>query len=215
MNNPATGLFIVVALFVQSPRVAIYGMIGLVSNNAFAQALSFDSGLISAGLFGYNGLLMGLALATFHGDGWGVAVMFVTIFLSMVSTILFVTLGRLLVPYKVPPFTLPFNIGLLMYLLASANMLRLKSPSVRPPALPHYAYSQEVEIPTSLVVFEAIFKGVGQVFLADNTTSGVIITFGLCLCSPTSGILDMYVDVFQHVYMLACSRTHAHTSTHT
>jgi hypothetical protein len=35
------------------------------------------------------------------------------------------------VPYKVPPFTLPFNIALLTYLLASANMHRFDAAPVR------------------------------------------------------------------------------------
>lgn len=39
-------------------------------------------------------------------------------------------------------------------------------------------------MPEPSVFVEAIFKGVGQVWLADKTQSGVIITVGLFICSP-------------------------------
>jgi urea transporter len=186
MNNPLTGLIILIGLFVQSPRVAVYGIIGRISSNAFALALALDSGLVASGLFGYNGILCGLALATFYGDSWSAPLVFVTIFISMVSTVLFITLGRLLVPYKVPPFTLPFNIALFIYLLASANMPRLATDPIRLPAFPEYKTTAAQDMPavSELVFLEAILKGVGQVFLADKTTSGIIITVGLFICSP-------------------------------
>ena len=69
-------------------------MIGLTSSNAFAHLLGFDSGLISSGLFGYNAILVGLALSTFHGDSWSWALVLAIVFVSLLSALLFVTLGR-------------------------------------------------------------------------------------------------------------------------
>ena len=89
--------------------------------------LRLDAGLISSGLFGYNAILVGLALATFHGDSWSWPLVLATVFISVLSALLFVTLGRLLVPYKVPPFTLPFNLALFIYLVS----VRVRS-SVKP-----------------------------------------------------------------------------------
>lgn len=145
--------------------------------------LGLDTGLISSGLFGYNAILVGLALATFHGDSWSWSLVLATVFISVLSSLLFISLGRLLVPYKVPPFTLPFNLALFIYLVASFNMLRLETSPVRPPSLPQHT-TQLVEMPSGWVFFEAVFKGVGQVWLADNLAAGIIITAGLALCSP-------------------------------
>lgn len=69
--------------------------------------------------------------------------------------------------------------------VAAFNMLRLDTSPVRPPALPQNT-TQQVEMPSGLVFFEAVFKGVGQVWLADKTAAGVIITTGIALCSPVT-----------------------------
>lgn len=53
-NNPLSGLIILVALVVQSGRVALHGVIGLIVGNLIAYALGFDKGLKRSGLFGYN-----------------------------------------------------------------------------------------------------------------------------------------------------------------
>ena len=185
MNNPISGLLIVVALFIQSPRVAAYGMLGLVGSNLFANLMGFDRGLHASGLFGYNGVLCGLALATFSAEReWDAVLFTIVIVTSWTSAVLFVSLGRLLVPYKVPPFTLPFNLALLVFLLASANMLRIHQQPVSTPRLPGYESADSVQMPSVAAVVEASFKGVGQVFLADKTLSGALITLGLCVCSP-------------------------------
>ena len=60
----------------QSVAVATYGVLGLVMSTTLAYVLGMDQGLIHSGLFGYNGILVGLALATFQhpddqsSDGW-------------------------------------------------------------------------------------------------------------------------------------------------
>ena len=84
---------------------------------------------------------------------------------------------------QAPPFTLPFNLALFIYLVASFNMFRIDTHPVRQPALPQPS-QQEVIMPELGVFVEAIFKGVGQVWLADKTQAGVIITAGLFICSP-------------------------------
>lgn len=64
-NNPCSGLLILVAMLVQSTRVAVYGLIAIISGNLSAYLLGFNRDLLNSGLFGYNAFLVGLALATF------------------------------------------------------------------------------------------------------------------------------------------------------
>ena len=108
--------------------------------------------------------------------------------MSVLSAVLFVALGRVLVPYKVPPFTLPFNIALFICLLASAGSQRLQTVPVRTPSFPPVVSGGDVELPTGMVFFEAIFRGIGQVFLADKVEARIVITVGILLCSPTSAV---------------------------
>ena len=158
----------------------------MASSNVFAHVMCFDEGLISSGLFGYNAVLVGLAMATFHGDSWSWPLILATVFVSVLSALLFISLGRLLVPYKAPPFTLPFNLALFIFFVASYNMLRLDTLPVRMPALPYTGDAQrdEAGLPSAGVLIEAVFKGVGQVWLADKMEAGVIIAAGIFICSP-------------------------------
>jgi len=46
------------------------------------------------------------------------------------------------------------------------------------------AQRDEAGLPSAGVLIEAVFKGVGQVWLADKMEAGVIITAGIFICSP-------------------------------
>eukprot|EP00566_Odontella_aurita_P008858 CAMPEP_0113534580 /NCGR_PEP_ID=MMETSP0015_2-20120614/5234_1 /TAXON_ID=2838 /ORGANISM="Odontella" /LENGTH=809 /DNA_ID=CAMNT_0000433749 /DNA_START=74 /DNA_END=2504 /DNA_ORIENTATION=+ /assembly_acc=CAM_ASM_000160 len=191
-NNPISGLFILIGLFVQSSRVAVHGIIAVVSSNLFAFSLGFDKGLRRSGLFGYNALLVGLALASFYSRekniGYSIAVAVCTVIFSCFSSILFVMLGKLLVPYKSPPLTLPFNMATIMYLLSTANMAKVNSSSVRESMLPVYN-STEVDTTISTAqFFIGAIRGPGQVFLANNVVSGLLILVGIAICSRISAL---------------------------
>ena len=104
-NNPLSGLLILVAMFVQSSRVAVHGIIAIVCGNLSGLFMGFDKSFLSCGLFGYNSFLVGLAIATFDsaemhmGYNWSAAIG--VIITSYFSSVLFVMLGKMLAPYKV------------------------------------------------------------------------------------------------------------------
>ena len=183
-NNPVTGLVIVIALAVQSTHILAYGIIALVVGNIFALLLKFDRGLIASGLFGFNSFLCGLAIATFHsGSDFEHSMILSTIMVSMLSVILFVAVGKTLGPYKSPPFTIPFNLVTLAFLIASSTMTNVETIMVIDPALPSYANDNEQSLITAKAFVNGILRGIGQVFLADNVASGVLILLGIAICS--------------------------------
>lgn len=193
MNNPLCGLLILAGLFLQSTRVAIHGLIGIVSGTLIAYILGFDTGLKRSGLFGYNSLLTGLAMATFFSpskhQGYDAAVAISTIIFSCFSSIVFVFLGKLLVPYKSPPFTLPFNISVIIYLLSTAYSARVNTGSVREPSLPDYYDNANIDTTiTASGFFAGSVRGVGQIFLADNIGAGLFVIAGMSVCSRISAL---------------------------
>jgi urea transporter len=197
-NNPVSGLLIAIGLFVQSTRVAVHGILALVCGNGTAYLLGMDRGLVRSGLFGYNSYLVGLALATFGSSqsygGYSVAVALATLVFSSFSSVVFVVLGKLLVPYKSPPLTLPFNFVVLTYLLATAHMANVTTGPVRSPELPDYAYvpnSEDTSI-TAKDFFSGVLRGVGQVFLADNLVAGALVLAGLAVCSRISALAALF-----------------------
>jgi urea transporter len=188
-NNPMSGLLILVGLIIQSPMVALHGVIGLVCGNLIAVLLGFDKGLARSGLFGYNAFLVGLALGTFLTDvgeensKFSLAALLVTVIFSSFSSVIFVMLGKLLVPYKSPPLTLPFNVACFMCLLASANMGRVTYDPVVIPVLPEYASATDFTAITAKEFFAGAIRGIGQVYLADSIVSGCLILAGIAICS--------------------------------
>jgi urea transporter len=199
MNNPVTGFLILIGLLIQSTRVAVHGVIALVSGTAIALLLGFDTALARSGLFGYNAFLVGLAVATFDSTtkhlGYSVAIIICTIIFASFSSVVFVTLGKLLVPYKSPPLTLPFNLSTIFFLLASANMSRVDLGPVRTPALPDYE-SPSLEGISAEAFFAGTIRGIGQVFLADNIVTGALVLLGLAVCSRISAVTAYFGCTF-------------------
>eukprot|EP01114_Cavostelium_apophysatum_P022061 TRINITY_DN7859_c0_g1_i1.p1 TRINITY_DN7859_c0_g1~~TRINITY_DN7859_c0_g1_i1.p1 ORF type:complete len:431 (+),score=54.75 TRINITY_DN7859_c0_g1_i1:76-1368(+) len=186
MNNPISGAFIVAALFLASWWTAVCGMVGLICGTSFALFLGVNIGAIRAGLHGYNGILVGLALATFM-DGtkfWPPLV--ASAICGAFSTVLTVAIGNFFGPkYGVPAFTLPFNFITIFFLLATYNFsyfpLASPSPSIVVPLDNKFSFNV-------VNVVKAVFTGIGQVYLAGSPYSGALMLAGTIVCSRISAI---------------------------
>jgi solute carrier family 14 (urea transporter)/urea transporter len=196
MNNPITGIFILIATFVHHPFVGLMGLVGVLSGTLTAILLGLDQNLRRAGLFGYNAHLVGCCLATFDAAGpqsyhWE-TVMSVVLF-SVFSVIIFTSLGSVL--GNVASLTLGFNFAALIFLSGSISI----QPSVLAPyvAVPfnrthHYYDPSDVEWDR---VAEAVIKNFGQVFLLENTIAGILVFLGMALCSPLSTLLALWGSI--------------------
>jgi len=190
LNNPLSGLLILAALFIQSPWVAIMGLVAVVSSTLTAVWMKLDRDSIRNGIFGYNGILVGAALATFgmSGNGawnpvWAIAVIFfsaMTTFIMKIGGIWFVT------KFKVPLLTLPFNIATLLFLSA---VLFLPQP--------YFDLGASVPSATTsnplnwLRIAESLPRGFGQVFLADNLVAGILVFLAVALCTPIGAAVGL------------------------
>ncbi len=70
MNNPITGLLILIGMFVASPWLGVTAVIGLVASTLVGILIGVDRDLIRAGLFGFNGILVGAGLSLFLAPEW-------------------------------------------------------------------------------------------------------------------------------------------------
>ena len=190
INNPISGLLILIALFIQAPWVGAMGLLGVVTSTLMALLLKLDKNTIRNGIFGYNGVLVGAALATFSDPssglgmgGWAIAILI----FSALSTVLMATFGVWWAKtIKTPPLTLPFIIATLIGLAIAQWVPQLGLNLAAPTAV---APAAVVNWPQLLA---AIPIGVGQVFLASKFLSGLLIVIAVALCSPLGAVVGLF-----------------------
>ena len=210
VNNSLSGLLILLALFIPAASddsaawtaaalVSVAGILSLFGATAFAVIAGIDSHAVQAGLFGYNGLLVGLGLATFLDGGWdaqGAKTLILCPFLGALSVVIQCSLGNILVPtFKCPPFTLAFNATMIWFVLGSAS--RFSHFHVRPSLAPSistlstsadadpYSPSTCAELHSlhAAWVLRAALTSVGQIFLCGSWPSGCLILLAATICS--------------------------------
>ena len=191
VNNPVAGIFILLGICFPSPLVGVHGCLGLLGATVTAFLLQLDPHAISSGLFGYNGLLVGMAMATFlTRDGADAGILVASVLLGSLTTVINLSLGNCLVPtFKTPPFTLAFNITMLLMLLASKNMSHFAMPhhSSTPAATPA-AEEESAELVNVSWLLRVALVGVGQVFLCDSAISGALILAGMAVSSRIAAL---------------------------
>ncbi|XP_070277183.1 urea transporter 2 isoform X2 [Myotis yumanensis] len=183
VNNPLSGMLIILGLFVQNPWWAISGCLGTVMSTLTALILSQDKSAIAAGLQGYNGVLVGLLMAVFSDRGdyyWWL--LLPVIVMSMACPILSSALGSIFSKWDLPVFTLPFNIMVTLYLAATGPYNLFFPTTLLQPAssVPNITWS-EIQVP---LLLRAIPVGIGQVYGCDNPWTGGIFLIALFISSP-------------------------------
>ena len=130
MNNPLSGLLFLVAIVVADPWWGVSAAVGTVAATGASWALGLPRAARAAGLHGYNGALVGVALAVFgwgtHGPGFpgpGVALGWLLLLpvalVAALSTLVTVAVGAALTRSctGLCPLTLPFQLATWAWLL--------------------------------------------------------------------------------------------------
>ncbi len=184
VNNPVSGALILLALFIQSAGVGWLSLLGVLSSTVAALVLRLGRGTIRNGIYGYNGLLVGAALATF-GDletgavEWAIA----TIFFAALTTVLMDTAGVWWAKrFRSPPLTLPFNVATLVCLALAKAFF--------PDAL--FSGAADVTVISSWQgLIAAMPTSFGQVFLADQPIAGGLILLAVAICTPLGAAVGL------------------------
>lgn len=226
-NNPLTGILIIIGIAVGDPRgwwFALLGCLGTICGTLSMLVVDpLNVGALDAGLYGFNGFLVGEAMSNFvsAGDDFdgSFGVIILVVILSLSSTFLQRALGNLL-KANLPSLTVPFNLVTLMILLASYEYKRISltssldahipiktglgtSNSVFGTTVSIELCFREVMVSNCSTISDgsvnAIFRGVGQIFFCDNLLGSIIICGGIMLCSR---ILALFAVVGSGVGLL-------------
>ncbi|XP_074021842.1 urea transporter 2-like [Numenius arquata] len=199
VNNPLSGLIVVAGFLVQNPWWTLTGCLGTVVSTLTALILRQDRSAIAAGLYGYNGVLVGLLMAVFSAKGdyhWWLLLPVALV--SMTCPVFTSTLSSVFCKWDLPVFTLPFNLALTLYLAATGpHNLFFPTTIIQPAtAAPNITWT-DAEIP---MLLQSTLVGVGQVYGCDNPWTGGIFLIALFISSP---LICLHAAIGSAVGMLA------------
>lgn len=190
-NNPITGALFLAAIAWGSfaagvPEVFIGGLLGLVTATLTALWLRVDKEGLAAGLYGYNGILVGLALATFLPAS---ALLWCYVVLgSAVSVVAMLGAINVTRTWRVSALTFPFVLTTWLLLLGASAFAGL-GHEVPPYAGELEPLAPAASNPLDLAAFAAgILNSISQVFLKGNTISALLFLAGLLVSSVPAAV---------------------------
>ncbi len=187
--NPVFALLILFVSFF-SPYVGFTGLVAVVATNFFATLLGFNRDEIKVGSFGFNALLLGLAL----GYEYTPTPAFGALFFSAIVLLLMLTawLKGIFAKHNLPFLSFPFLITYWIISLASANLsaivldqnhLYITNEIVRNESSVYYQFVHSLDDINLLPIIIIYFKTLAGTFFQNSVLAGVLITVGLVVHS--------------------------------
>jgi len=184
-DNPVTGAIFLIAIAWGSyaagvPQVAIAGVVAVIVATLTAQWLRVDEKSLASGLYGYNGVLVGLALATFLDPS---TLLWVYVVLGAAVSVVAMLGTANVVKAWGSALTFPFVIITWLLLLATYGFsgltgTALPSGSVVAPFQPYEAN------PLQLIdLVQGVFQSISQVFLKASGVAALLLLAGLAVNS--------------------------------
>ena len=184
--NAVTGLIFLVALYIGGLTAGAAATVGVISSTAAAYLLGFSEDDIDAGLYGFNGTLVGPCLFLFleHSPQLWLYV----VLASVLSSVVLAALMRILAPYRIPASTSPFVLTCWMFLVAVyAFDAFTRGPVLPSPAIPA-AVTGSGSVPADMW-FTALTKSVSEVMFADRIIVGLPFLTGIAIVSLRGALM--------------------------
>jgi urea transporter len=176
LNSPTSGAVVLGGLAIGSPYLASLAALGAVTATVTAKAAQIDGDALQAGLWGYNGCLVGCAAAVF-GPASIVAATTSTLIGAAASPLVAASLKETM---SIPQWTYAFNI------VALTSLLRTR-PFLAAPATEEAAEVVTATTATTTGFGDLVlapFVGISQIFVVESALSGAVITYGIGMHSP-------------------------------
>lgn len=192
-DNPLTGLFFLAAIIwgaivAGQPAIAVGAVAALIVATVTAMLLNVDAPSLRQGLFGFNGVLVGAAVPTFLTPD--PTMWLILVIGAAVSTVVMLAVSNVMKTWGAPALTFPFVLTTWFLVLAAYSFGHLPIASMGPAALPHPVAPSSAHLELWPLI-EAWLKGPAQVFLINNTVSGVLVVLGLLVSSVWAGLFAL------------------------
>jgi urea transporter len=192
-DNPLTGLLFLAAIVwgsyaADAPQIAIGGVVAVLVATITAQWLHVDQKSLGAGLYGYNAVLVGLALTTFLAPG---ALLWIYVVVgAAVSVVVMLGTANVTKPWG-SALTFPFVLTTWLLLLATYGFSGLAGT-----ALPSGSVVIPFEPMSSSPLHAGDFvtgvlKSISQVFLKADGISALLLLIGLAVNSIAAAVFAL------------------------
>jgi len=182
-NSAGSGALMLAGLGVGDPYLAGLAAVGAATSTAAARLGGLDRAALSAGLYGYNGTLVGCAFSVFLGSSAPI-----TLAATVAGAAAAPFVGRAITPLcgGAPPFTLAFNAITLPALalvrpfgakMAAADPGAAIEAGAPPPAV-------EAALTGVMDLLLSPLTGVSQIFVVESPLSGALLLGAIGFYSP-------------------------------
>ena len=192
-GNWATGLLFLIGIFWGAwtegqIQVGWGALVGLIVSTLTGYLLGLPKEEGQEGLWGFNGILVGCGVMTFLHPTPGAWVLL--ILGSAMTVWVRDGMNRMMAPWHVNSFTMPFVLTTWLLLAAARGLHALPIDGLPTPALPAEAALSHIDLhPFSLL--SAWMCGIGQVFLINSWVTGLLFVIALWFSSGWAALWAM------------------------
>ena len=190
-DNPLSGALFIAAIAWGSfaagvPQVLFGGLLAVVTATLTAQWLRVEPKSLRAGLYGFNGVLVGLALATFIAPG---PLLWVYVVLgAAVSVVAMEATARVCKSWDMPALTFPFVLVTWLLLLATYGFAGLSGTALPTAGVVEpFTSMAATRLDASLFV-QATLLSISQVFLKGSAIAALLFLAGLAVNSIAAAV---------------------------
>lgn len=185
-GSALTGAVFFIALLIAGLITGLAAIVGAIASTLTAKILALPEDEIDAGLFGFNGTLVGIAL--FLNFEASVGLWLLMIGAAAFSTVLQASLMRILDSWKVPVATAPFVFTSWIVLAAASALPNFPLAGLES----SWEFTGRSAPLLSLPPADwltGVMKGVSEVMLADSVLVGALFLVGIALTSVRGALL--------------------------
>jgi urea transporter len=192
-NNAISGLLIMIGIFwggyeCGHPIIGWAALTGLIVATSVGIVVDRNASEATAGLYGFNGVLVGCAFGTFFNcDNWQMGVALVLC--SAATVWLRNGMNKVFKLWGINSLTMPFVLLTWIALLATRQFEALSNTSISTPhLLPHTSLPLDIN---PFTLFIAWIKGISQVFLSSSMSAGIFFIMALACNSIAAAFWAM------------------------
>ena len=185
IESVISGFIILVAITIANYTVGLIAIISSIIGTLMGRIGGGDKTALNQGLFGYNSVLIGIALTIYMTGGISWEVAFIGAALAAVIT------GAMMHFFKdmeLPVLTFPFVAMTWIFLLASYHFNVL---TISPQLTPQNLSGWELITEGSTDITSGLVEGIGQVYFQDKLLSGILILIAVFWANWKWGIYTL------------------------